>query len=951
MHRKNLPFWMLLALCCFASSQAQIASYTFENSIEDIISTHHLTYIEDGEVSTNSPDFVSGTTGIEVQMDEHQGLRLPSSINALLDTNTSIEFTLNFSIEEFGGIAENNRVYVIGNQDHVNDKGFTIYTHHHSFSTIEDYTLHFSYSDGQFGATDDHPGHVAVALGTFFKGDDVSIRLIMDFESNQWSAIVNGVLSSGFFTESMDIELVKESIVDFDLYLGYGPGQAGGVDYDPDQWAKDSNYDNLSIYSPKQPGDNSILTTALNAMANHANGSAPLSETVLNSYLTDIQINLDGNFLNAETEINNFISEYEGNYDPIFLDGQTVKVTSLASETQALFFIQQYIFDNQFVADNITNVSGVKFEAAEVFPGVVSDAAPRLNGVDITIDGTYSHVEGARVAHDFRDTKRITGYYVPPGEIVTITIPSSLVNQGISAMVGAHDRDLTGLDYINRFYRISKTFELTSTVTEVANPFGGGLYIKIPDGSSFGDFSITINGAVKSPHFSTRAGRETNLSDWQNQLTNAHVRWTDVESDKFMMTMPIEEMSSLTDPTELLNKWNQIMDGYRYVGGRPYTRARAEYFLVDSRLPNNGFGTGYPQVVSLIDTELFPTRVLEANFYESHFRSTLHEYGHLARHPTVTDHANDIIEVESIIHLNGAYIYNQYFGLSIEEASRHSVAERTTFDETIIDWITTQNFINNNPMSCDPLTPSHVCGEMQYQHRGHIKYSMMAELLGWETVFNMNEVFYLEWVSNFEDYFVRPDDIIRAATEANNINITPLLHFWGMIPSDELRIELQSYPQSQEIYDYLESIKTMIPADQDEFELWYDILVPKKGAVHLPRLDYTYMNYETEDYAARILEQIEFIQELYFPALSVENNSEKVIGIYPNPTDGLLYLQSDQPLEQYRIIDVNGRIIKTSSFEQNQQEYLIDVQDVSIGIYVVETLSQGVRTRNKFIKK
>lgn len=947
---KKIPYLVLSTFFFISSIQAQIASYTFENSIQDVVSNHHAAYIESGEVSSNTPVFVNGTTGMEIQMDEHQGIRIPSSVNALLDTSTSIEFTLDFSLEEFTDLTENNRVYVFGNNNHVNDKGFTIYTHHHWYSTQEDYTLHFAYSDGLFASHPEHPGHISTALGTFMKGDDVSIRLILDFENNRWSAIVNGTLFSGFFTDTMDTSLLQESINDFNLYLGYGPGQAGAVDYDPDEWAKDSNYDNLSIYSPKQPGDNSVLITALNAMSNHTNGVATLSDEVLGGYLTEIHINLDGNLTSAQTEVYNFINEYEANNDPIFMNGQSVSPSSLSPDTQAILFIQQYIFDNEFVTGNLSNVDGVKFEAAEVFPGIVADAAPRLSNVDIVVDGTYSHLEGARVAFDVQDAKRITGYYVPPGEIVTITIPDAITNQGITAMVGAHDRDLTGLDYINRFTRISKTYELNSTVNQVANPFGGGLYIKIPDGSNFGDFTITIDGAVKSPHFSTKVGRETNLADWQNELANAHVIWTDVESDKFMMTMPIDEMASITDPTELLSTWDDIMDGYRYVGGRPYTRARAEYYLVDSRLPGNQFGTGYPQVASFQDDELYPTRVLEDNFHESHFRSTLHEYGHLARHPTVTDHANNILEVESIVHVNGTYIYNQYFGLSIEEASMYSVAERTTFDETLIDWITTQNFINNNPMSCDPLTHEVVCDEIRYQHRGHIKYSVMAQLFGWESVFNMNEVFYLEWLSDYGDYFIRPDWMIRAATEANDVNMTPLLHFWGSIPSDELRAELQSYPESPEIYNYLESLKAKIPADQDAFEAWYDILIVKKDPVHLPRLDYTYMNYDTEDYATKILDQINFIQETYFPNLSTNDDTVDFTGLYPNPAENTITFKTETEAEKYFIYDINGRLIKSQQLQGTQLERTINIQELTSGIYIFEAVVGNHRLKEKFIK-
>ena len=128
---------------------------------------------------------------------------------------------------------------------------------------------------------------------------------------------------------------------------------------------------------------------------------------------------------------------------------------------------------------------------------------------------------------------------------------------------------------------------------------------------------------------------------------------------------------------------NAMMDGFRSVGGRPSLPTRAEYFLVDSRLPNDAFGTGYPQVIGdgnapyqpLNALEYYPTQVLEDEFYISEFNTTLHEMGHGALHPTLID------EVESIIHLNATYIYNQVFGTSLDDAFKYSSQEFLTMDQ------------------------------------------------------------------------------------------------------------------------------------------------------------------------------------------------------------------------------------------------------------------------------
>ena len=94
---------------------------------------------------------------------------------------------------------------------------------------------------------------------------------------------------------------------------------------------------------------------------------------------------------------------------------------------------------------------------------------------------------------------RPTGLYVPPGEIVTISRPANQPLTNWKARIGISFIDLESTWTVyNRFPRIGNSFSFQDQEIQIANPFGGGLYIEIPDGSSLGEVSFVVTGAVET---------------------------------------------------------------------------------------------------------------------------------------------------------------------------------------------------------------------------------------------------------------------------------------------------------------------------------------------------------------------------------------------------------------------------------------------------------------------
>ena len=64
-----------------------------------------------------------------------------------------------------------------------------------------------------------------------------------------------------------------------------------------------------------------------------------------------------------------------------------------------------------------------------------------------------------------------------------------------------------------------------------------------------------------------------------------------------------------------------------------------------------------------------------------------------------------------------------------------------------------------------------------------------------------------------------------------------------------------------------------------------------------------------------------------------ETDIEKGFVVYPNPTDGILYVVSEQPCSEYRIINMLGQTLLAGKIDSETKQ--IDVSSLSEGIYYI----------------
>ena len=88
--------------------------------------------------------------------------------------------------------------------------------------------------------------------------------------------------------------------------------------------------------------------------------------------------------------------------------------------------------------------------------------------------------------------------------------------------------------------------------------------------------------------------------------------------------------------------------------------------------------------------------------------------------------------------------------------------------------------------------------------------------------------------------------------------------------------------------------------------------------------------------------------ETTFSTLGVGENDVNHASVYPNPTDGLLTIQSAQQIDSVEMYDIQGRILQRSAV--GASEYFIDLSERQSGVYFVKIISAGKQSVYKVIK-
>jgi hypothetical protein len=712
----------------------------------------------------------------------------------------------------------------------------------------------------------------------------------------------------------------------------------------------------------------SKLISQIQKIKAHIVGTTPLTPAKINLIVDTIQQNI---FLMGDTstivlEAFGLIDTYETKEGAIFLNPKTnggfpndFGADDGFELVRAVFIVQQAIMDYVYIPKNIKKYKAIltnrRFKTADYFPGVCAAPSNATTIFSAKINASMPKEYGKPTAFSSTAARRPTGYYLAPGSIGKVKVPLSMVNKGFEILVGAHTFDRTGSNPVRRFFRVTNTFAIKDTVTEIVNPFGGGIYIVTPYLAKEGIVDIKLSNVVAAPFFSAKSFDKTTLQNWTTTQRNNPAPWADFESDKYIMQVPQTWINKYADPVTLMKDWDARMDVVSKMLGYPTTRNNYMLYLqIDVDIMFGGYGIGNPQInntYSPYDVEngdkdhwfLKPG----VEFWETEF----HEMGHAQLF------SNFPGEGEASVNFLATAIYNRLYGMNIDQALGESFDNQPqiTRDQAALNWMVTPNFRAEKPMDISNTTKD----EVRYQQRGYAKYAEMAALFGWNVIDSFYRKEQLDFIAGVpNDGLSEIDSRILRFSRVAGVDMRPLIHFWGVQPSNPTKlktlIDAEKLKPSKAICDRLNHYKSIIPLNNAEFVThakaffggavpaggdpdygsgWYNVWLPKYDATHGALAQKAMQNIITRYYPSGCPTNVATQEQ--------EDDHIKII-ISPNPAQDMIAIKCEGiATNSVQLFDNLGRLLmEENEIVPDGATRTLQIDKIPVGMYHVRLIGK-----------
>ena len=272
------------------------------------------------------------------------------------------------------------------------------------------------------------------------------------------------------------------------------------------------------------------------------------------------------------------------------------------------------------------------------FPGSPSDTAV-VGTITVNVDPIYT---GAIPL----------GAYAPPGEIVTITLPSEVVTEGLKIRVGELYDDLRSLDHIETWERapnLQMDTVITDSQTEVGNPYGGSISLVIPTAFS-GSFDVTVENAIRMPVYTKGLSTQ---EDFQTDLDAGSPQAILQEKGRIRMVVASDAAAEVEDLEATVAFWSEFHEHHAELAQEPTERMYESHWIFDVQV-----GWGYANATNARITypKLSEAWALRTQTGDEDWWLFGHELGH--QFQTSNWSGGDITEVA--VNLFTMYTLNDY---------------------------------------------------------------------------------------------------------------------------------------------------------------------------------------------------------------------------------------------------------------------------------------------------
>ncbi len=250
-------------------------------------------------------------------------------------------------------------------------------------------------------------------------------------------------------------------------------------------------------------------------------------------------------------------------------------------------------------------------------------ASPAATSYPGTVDKNASREEKTIAINLDVPKWHSTGLFASAGEPVTVTLPPGAETMKLRLRIGATTCDNTRHAQWSRVPKVDIEVPLTTATTTFASPFGGLVYVVVPDPvkADVHTVNVTVGGACKAAWF--KVGRDSR-AEWEN-IKTAPAPYGEIESNKIILTVPREQLLALADPIALMKYWDDVADLDAKLTAIPATRRYAERLVSDDQLCAGWMHAGYPIMIPNVTAkEIVNLELLKAKGDWGFF----HEIGH-----------------------------------------------------------------------------------------------------------------------------------------------------------------------------------------------------------------------------------------------------------------------------------------------------------------------------------
>ena len=217
--------------------------------------------------------------------------------------------------------------------------------------------------------------------------------------------------------------------------------------------------------------------------------------------------------------------------------------------------------------------------AAAVYPGLPAPGTSRVTR-SVEVDLSVPDWHG-------------TGLFAVAGEPITVTLAEGAEKLGLRVRVGTTSCNITSHKSWKRAPLVTVELPLNKRTTSFASPFGGLVYVVVPNGRKYpqGKTAVTIGHVCPAARYVE--GRDTPES-WKLSLESSPAPFAEIENDVIALTVPLSDARKVANPQEVLSILRQVLANDAWLTGIPVKRVRPERMCADVQLCVGYMHSGYP---------------------------------------------------------------------------------------------------------------------------------------------------------------------------------------------------------------------------------------------------------------------------------------------------------------------------------------------------------------------